>query len=45
MREKNDLRNPGSLADIMALALSLLFLAGVRVEMREGKAWLVISQR
>ncbi|CAI1492401.1 Triphosphoribosyl-dephospho-CoA synthetase [Thermococcus nautili] len=45
MREKDDLRNPGSLADVMAVSLSLLFLAGVRVEMRNGRAWLVISQR
>jgi len=39
MGEKNDLRNPGSLADIMAVALSLLFLSGVRVETR-GRPWL-----
>ncbi|AHL23135.1 triphosphoribosyl-dephospho-CoA synthase [Thermococcus nautili] len=45
MREKGDLRNPGSLADVMAVSLSLLFLAGVRVEMRNGRAWLVTSQR
>ncbi len=45
MEEKGDLRNPGSLADVMAVSLSLLFLAGVRVEMRNGKAWLVTSRR
>lgn len=32
MAEKGDLRNPGSLADIMAVALSLLFLKGYRLE-------------
>ncbi|WP_456420661.1 triphosphoribosyl-dephospho-CoA synthase [Thermococcus sp.] len=42
MREKGDLRNPGSLADIMAVSLSLLLLSGVRVEMRNGKAWFTI---
>ncbi|NJE54623.1 triphosphoribosyl-dephospho-CoA synthase [Thermococcus sp. 21S9] len=45
MREKGDLRNPGSLADVMAVSLGLLFLAGVRVEMRNGRAWLVTSRR
>ena len=40
MAEKGDLRNPGSLADVMAVSLSLLFLAGVKVEMRDGRAWL-----
>ncbi|NJE85098.1 apo-citrate lyase phosphoribosyl-dephospho-CoA transferase [Thermococcus sp. CX2] len=30
LREKKDLRNPGSLADIMAIALSLLVLKGYR---------------
>lgn len=45
MEEKGDLRNPGSLADVMAVSLSLLFLAGARVEMRNGKAWLVTSRR
>jgi len=45
MREKGDLRNPGSLADVTAVSLSLLFSAGVRIEMRNGKAWLVTSQR
>ncbi|WP_297438562.1 triphosphoribosyl-dephospho-CoA synthase [Thermococcus sp.] len=30
MREKGDLRNPGSLADVMAVALSLLLLRGYR---------------
>jgi len=32
MYEKRDLRNPGSLADIMATALSLLMLKGYRLE-------------
>ncbi|MFA4661883.1 triphosphoribosyl-dephospho-CoA synthase [Pyrococcus kukulkanii] len=32
MAEKGDLRNPGSLADIVAVALSLLFLRGYRLE-------------
>jgi len=45
MKEGGDLRNPGSLADVMAVSLSLLFLAGVRVEMRNGRAWLVTSRR
>ncbi|AFL95589.1 ATP:dephospho-CoA triphosphoribosyl transferase [Thermococcus cleftensis] len=44
MREKGDLRNPGSLADIMAVSLSLLVLRGLRVEMRNGKVWGVIGR-
>jgi triphosphoribosyl-dephospho-CoA synthase len=40
LREKGDLRNPGSAADITATALSLVFLTGVGVKMREGRAWL-----
>ena len=44
MREKGDLRNPGSLADIMAVSLSLLVLRGLRLEIRNGKAWGVIGQ-
>lgn len=44
LREKGDLRNPGSIADITAVALSLLALRGVRLEMREGRAWLVTSR-
>ncbi len=44
LREKGDLRNPGSIADITAMALSLLSLRGVRLEMRERKAWLVTSR-
>ncbi|ASJ10210.1 apo-citrate lyase phosphoribosyl-dephospho-CoA transferase [Thermococcus sp. P6] len=43
MREKGDLRNPGSLADVMAVSLSLLVLRGLRIEMREGRAWGVIE--
>ncbi|NJE04376.1 triphosphoribosyl-dephospho-CoA synthase [Thermococcus sp. MV11] len=43
LREKGDLRNPGSLADIMAVSLSLLVLRGLRVEMRNGKVWGVIG--
>ena len=39
MREKGDLRNPGSLADVMAVSLSLIFLSGAKVEMRNGRAW------
>ncbi|WP_457741432.1 triphosphoribosyl-dephospho-CoA synthase [Thermococcus sp.] len=42
MSEKDDLRNPGSLADVMAVSLSLLFLTGAKVEMRNGSAWLTI---
>ncbi len=34
LREKGDLRNPGSLADITAVALSLLILDGFRLEMK-----------
>ena len=33
LREKGDLRNPGSLADIMAIALSLLVLDGYRLNL------------
>ncbi len=44
MREKGDLRNPGSLADIMAVSLSLLVLRGLRIEMRNGKVWGVIGR-
>lgn len=42
LREKDDLRNPGSVADVTAVALSLVFLAGARIEMRNGKAWLTV---
>ncbi|MDI3475578.1 MAG: triphosphoribosyl-dephospho-CoA synthase [Thermococcaceae archaeon] len=42
MSEKGDLRNPGSLADVMAVALSLLILKGARIEIRDGKVWMVI---
>ena len=34
MREEGDLRNPGSLADVMAVALSLLLLRGYRFTQR-----------
>lgn len=44
MREKGDLRNPGSLADIMAVSLSLLTLRGLRIELRNGKVWGVIGR-
>ncbi len=44
MREKGDLRNPGSLADIMAVSLSLLVLRGLRMGIRNGKAWGIIGQ-
>jgi len=44
MREKGDLRNPGSLADIMAVSLSLLALRGLRIELRNGKVWGVIGR-
>ncbi|WP_297497893.1 triphosphoribosyl-dephospho-CoA synthase [Thermococcus sp.] len=40
LREEGDLRNPGSTADIVAVALSLVFLSGVGVEMKNGRAWL-----
>ena len=33
LREKGDLRNPGSLADIMAIALSLLILDGYKLNL------------
>ncbi|AEH23912.1 triphosphoribosyl-dephospho-CoA synthase [Pyrococcus yayanosii] len=39
MEERGDLRNPGSLADIMAVTLSLLLLKGYRLRGR----WLVIG--
>ena len=44
MREKGDLRNPGSLADVMAVSLSLLVLRGLRMEIRDGKVWGVIGR-
>ena len=44
MREKGDLRNPGSLADIMAVSLSLLILRGLRIELRDGKVWGAIER-
>ncbi len=44
MGEKGDLRNPGSLADIMAVALSLLALRGLRIEIREGEVWGTIGR-
>ena len=44
MREKDDLRNPGSLADITAVSLSLLVLRGLRMGIRNGKAWGIIGQ-
>ncbi|ASJ05936.1 triphosphoribosyl-dephospho-CoA synthase [Thermococcus pacificus] len=44
MREKGDLRNPGSLADVMAVSLSLLVLRGLRMEIRNGKVWGVIGR-
>ena len=44
MREKGDLRNPGSLADVMAVSLSLLVLRGLRMEIRDGKPWGIIER-
>jgi len=44
MGERGDLRNPGSLADVMAVSLSLLALRGLRIEMRNGKAWGIIGR-
>ncbi len=44
MRERGDLRNPGSLADIMAVSLALLVLRGLRMEIRDGKVWGVIGR-
>ncbi len=44
MREKGDLRNPGSLADVMVVSLSLLVLRGLRMEIRNGKVWGVIGR-
>jgi len=44
MREKGDLRNPGSLADIMAVSLSLLVLRGLRMRIKNGKAWGIIGR-
>ncbi|WP_297421120.1 triphosphoribosyl-dephospho-CoA synthase [Thermococcus sp.] len=44
LRDKGDLRNPGSLADIMAISLSLLVLRGLRIEIRNGKVWGVIGR-
>lgn len=42
LRERGDLRNPGSLADVTAVSLSLLVLSGMGVEVREGKVFGVI---
>ncbi|NJE60408.1 triphosphoribosyl-dephospho-CoA synthase [Thermococcus sp. 21S7] len=44
MRERDDLRNPGSLADVMAVSLSLLVLRGLRIELRNGRVWGVIGR-
>jgi triphosphoribosyl-dephospho-CoA synthase len=44
MSEKGDLRNPGSLADITAVALGLLALKGLRIKVQNGKVWGVIGQ-
>ncbi|NJF24780.1 triphosphoribosyl-dephospho-CoA synthase [Thermococcus sp. Bubb.Bath] len=44
LREKGDLRNPGSIADIVAVATSLLVAAGLRVKVRNGKVFGVIGQ-
>ncbi|MBP1911033.1 triphosphoribosyl-dephospho-CoA synthase [Thermococcus stetteri] len=44
LREKGDLRNPGSLADIMAASLSVLALAGLKIKVVDGKAWGVMEQ-
>ncbi len=44
LREKGDLRNPGSIADIVAVSISLLVAAGLRVEVRNGKVWGVIGR-
>jgi len=44
MAEKGDLRNPGSLADVMAVSLSLLALSGLRIEMRNGRVFGVIGR-
>jgi len=43
LREKGDLRNPGSLADVMALSLSLLALSGLKLMMRKGRAFGLIG--
>ncbi len=44
MRERGDLRNPGSLADVMAVSLSLLVLRGLRIELRDGRVWGIIGR-
>lgn len=44
MAEKGDLRNPGSLADITAVALSLLALKGLRIRVEKGKVWGLIGR-
>lgn len=44
LREKGDVRNPGSLADIMAASLSVLALAGLKIKVVDGKAWGIIGQ-
>ncbi|WP_010477825.1 triphosphoribosyl-dephospho-CoA synthase [Thermococcus zilligii] len=42
MGARGDLRNPGSLADVMAVSLSLLAFKGLKLETRNGKVWGVI---
>jgi triphosphoribosyl-dephospho-CoA synthase len=44
LRERGDLRNPGSIADITALSMSLLVAAGLRVEIRNGEVWGAIGR-
>jgi len=44
LREKGDMRNPGSIADIVAVSISLLVAAGLGVKVRNGKVWGIIGR-
>lgn len=44
MKENGDLRNPGSLADVIATSLSVLSLGGLKIKVVNGRAWGVMEQ-
>ncbi len=43
LRENGDLRNPGSLADVVAVSLSLLALSGLKIATRNGRVFGLIG--
>ncbi|WP_456366228.1 triphosphoribosyl-dephospho-CoA synthase [Thermococcus sp.] len=43
LRERGDLRNPGSLADVVAISLSLLALSGLKFSTRRGRVFGLIG--